>query len=131
MDIGETTKIFDFSAGHFLPGHNHCGKYHGHNYKLHITVSGKINPLTGFIIDFYDLKKIVEQAVWEVLDHSQEKSGLLNDALDFVPTCENLTVWIWDKIYLNLNCAGVQLKRVRLFETDDSYSDYYGERITN
>ena len=37
-----------------------CYNLHGHNYELFITVTGKINPKTGFVIDLKNLKHIVQ-----------------------------------------------------------------------
>src|SRR5512147_1914561 len=58
-----------FSAAHFLtlPGHV-CERLHGHNYRVAVTVEGPVDPVTGFVVDFAVLKRVV-RAVIEPLDH--------------------------------------------------------------
>ena len=43
--------------------------YHGHNYELIVSVTGEINPETGYVIDMGELKKIIKNEVEERLDH--------------------------------------------------------------
>ena len=70
------TKIYSFSAAHRLHNDKFSEKenkeifgkcnnpyYHGHNYELEIKVIGKINPLTGFVVDVKELKRIVNDKV--------------------------------------------------------------------
>ena len=82
------TKIFTFDACHHLPHYDGaCNKQHGHTYKLEVTVTGKVdrditNPKCGMIIDFKDLKKIVDDTVISNHDHSK-----LNDFFEN-PTAE-------------------------------------------
>ena len=54
--------------------------WHGHNYSLHITVKGRPDPLTGFIIDVKKLSVIIKEEVTDHLDHSN-----LNLDVDFIP----------------------------------------------
>ena len=88
---------FHYDAAHFLPkvpdGHK-CGRLHGHTYILTVTVDGPVRD-DGFIVDFADVKQIIEPVIKE-LDHR-----LLND----VPGLENPTVevqleWLWHRIAL-------------------------------
>jgi 6-pyruvoyltetrahydropterin/6-carboxytetrahydropterin synthase len=69
------TKIFRFEAAHALlhyPGS--CARIHGHSYELHVTVCARneteewIEGL-GIIMDFKDLKAIVQKNVIDLLDH--------------------------------------------------------------
>ena len=70
------TRHEEFETAHLLPGYNGgCGRLHGHSYKLEVTVSGPIiedetNPKCGMIIDFKDLKKIVNEVAVDKYDHS-------------------------------------------------------------
>ena len=43
--------------------------YHCHNYELIVSVTGKINPDTGYVIDMGKLKKIIKNEIEEKLDH--------------------------------------------------------------
>ena len=70
------TKIFHFEAAHALNGYDgKCRNIHGHSYELRVTVKGRPlnepgNPKNGMVIDFHDLKNIVNQEVIEIFDHS-------------------------------------------------------------
>ena len=63
-------KQFTFDAAHRLPNHKgKCKQMHGHTYKLEIGVTGNIQPATGMVVDFGDLKKIIQKQVIDLLDH--------------------------------------------------------------
>ena len=53
-----------------LVGHAKCGRMHGHNYRLDVTVgTGKLDPSKRYwVMDFGDLDKIVK-AILKPLDH--------------------------------------------------------------
>jgi len=90
----EVFKEFTFDSAHWLPnvpeGHK-CGRMHGHTYRVKLTVSGGINPHTGFVIDFGDLKAKAKPVI-DALDHQT-----LNDFIPN-PTCENLALYLAAKI---------------------------------
>jgi 6-pyruvoyltetrahydropterin/6-carboxytetrahydropterin synthase len=56
-----------FSASHFIPGHDKCGRLHGHSYTLHLVLYGE-KADDGMVMDFVDLKKALKKIVDE-LDH--------------------------------------------------------------
>ncbi len=63
-------KEFNWEMGHRLPDHpGHCRNLHGHSYRMVVEVEGEINPETGMLMDFSDLKAIVKPLVDE-LDHA-------------------------------------------------------------
>ncbi|WP_407431086.1 6-carboxytetrahydropterin synthase QueD [Arcticibacter sp.] len=89
-------KQFSFDSAHFLPyvSENHkCGRMHGHTYTLTVFLEGDVDPLTGWLVDFTDLKDAVDPLV-KSLDHRllNEIPGLEN------PTSERLAEWFWIKI---------------------------------
>ncbi|MDX1741038.1 MAG: 6-carboxytetrahydropterin synthase [Rhodothermales bacterium] len=98
--------------------------WHGHNYKLEVTVAGEPDPDTGYVIDLGDLKKVIQDRVISKLDHSN-----LNLDVDFMrgilPSSENLAVEIWKQIEPHLP-AGT-LHSVLLRETDSNSAEYRGE----
>ena len=99
---------------------------HGHNYVLEVSIRGKINPDTGWLVDLQDLNEIVKSRVVDLLDHSQ----IEEDIAWFKgkqPSSENILVWAWDQIKNQLN--GVDLYRLRLVETHSIYTDYFGPEI--
>jgi len=100
--------------------------WHGHNYNLFVTVKGKPDPMTGFVVDVKELSKIIKEHVIEKLDHCN-----LNLDVDFIPkgmqpTTENLVILIWQQ--LEPHIKGCQLHSVRLYETENIYAEYYGEK---
>ena len=99
--------------------------WHGHNYELHVTVEGPLDPETGFVIDFRDLKSLVDSRVIRDLDHKNLDldvpwmKGLISSA-------ENLVVAIWNRLADGLP-QGVELNKLILWETPRSYVEYTGE----
>jgi 6-pyruvoyltetrahydropterin/6-carboxytetrahydropterin synthase len=100
--------------------------WHGHNYKLEVTVKGTPDPLTGFVIDAKKLSVIIKEHVVDKLDHMN-----LNLDVDFIPkniqpTTENLVMLIWD--ILEPKLYGCKLYRIKLIETETIFVEYYGEK---
>lgn len=111
-------KEFSFDSAHFLPNHpGKCRNLHGHTYKLQIGIRGAVNPENGMVVDFGDIKHIVKNRILDMLDHQY-----LNSVLDFLPTAENMAIWIFDilqGIYGNMAF-------VRVWETPTSFAEYHG-----
>ena len=97
---------------------------HGHNYTLEVTVAGEVDPITGFVVDLKLLKDILETEVVSVYDHRH----LNHEVPEFaavIPTTENIAVAIWRR--LDGKVPHARLHRVRVYEMDDLFADYYGE----
>ncbi|WP_138501873.1 6-carboxytetrahydropterin synthase [Nostoc sp. PA-18-2419] len=118
-----------FSAGHRLaPNINpekygKCTRTHGHNYHLEITVKGKIDPRTGMIVDVDALKRVVEDYAVEPLDHSYLNKDIPYFA-EIVPTTENISLYINNLLTSPIQKLGVELYKVRLFESHELWADY-------
>jgi len=100
---------------------------HGHNYLLDVTVAGGVDPVTGMVVNLYDLKQMLEQVLVE-FDHK----NLQDDTPYFagrIPTTENLAVVLWDRIVEHLQ--GARLATLRLFEEEDLSVDYEGRLVEN
>jgi len=101
---------------------------HGHNYELHVTIEGQIDPVTGMIINLSDLKNHVNVVV-EKFDHKY----LNLDTLYFkqrIPTTENIALTLFDLISKELSGKGLfDLYKIRLYERADLYVDVYREDI--
>jgi len=66
---------FQFDAAHRLMHHKgKCKNLHGHTYRGEIEFVGKIDPETGMVQDFSDLKALVETQI-QAFDHTV----ILND----------------------------------------------------
>jgi 6-pyruvoyltetrahydropterin/6-carboxytetrahydropterin synthase len=105
------TRTFTFEAAHQLPWHTgKCRNLHGHSYRLEVTVEGPLGD-HGIVVDFADIKDVVERDVVAVYDHRY-----LNDLLDN-PTAELLAAEIWKTV----EAADLAVSRIRLWETADSF----------
>lgn len=117
----ELFKDFTFDSAHFLPHvpeDHKCRRIHGHTYRLRVYVDGPLDAQLGWVMDFADLKKVVDPLVKQ-LDHY-----LLNDLPGFEnPTCERIAIWFWDHIKPRVPI----LSRVILHETPTSGVEYRGE----
>jgi len=115
------TKAFRFEAAHNLPGYEGvCANLHGHSYRLEVTVEGEVQtegPNLGMVVDFSDLKRAVDYCIIKELDHKN-----LNDVLPFRPTAELMAAWILGKL-LKYSGDYAKIKRVRLWETGNSYAE--------
>ncbi|PKP02086.1 MAG: 6-pyruvoyl tetrahydrobiopterin synthase [Bacteroidetes bacterium HGW-Bacteroidetes-9] len=99
--------------------------WHGHNYELFVTVKGKVDPETGFLINLKELSRIINKLVVDKLDHKN-----VNVEVDFMAgrlaSSENLAIAIWEQLEKPVNDAGAQLHCVKLFETERNFVEYYG-----
>ena len=107
------TRSFTFEAAHHLPWHpGKCQRLHGHSYRLEVTVEGPLDH-QGIVVDFADIKRVVEREVVTRYDHTY-----LNDLFDN-PTAELIAQEIWK----TLEAAALPVAHIRLWETPDSWVD--------
>ena len=143
MSIIKITKQFSFEMAHALRNYDGlCRNIHGHSYKMDITLAGQPlhdenSPKNGMVMDFGDLKRLVNEEVISLLDHSLVLNAKTDTQLieilkqnyenivtvDFQPTTENLLNFIAGKIQSRLP-ETVTLTCVRLRETDTSYAEW-------
>lgn len=146
MSILRITKQFTFEMAHALCDYDGlCKNIHGHSYKMDITLAGtplhdETSPKNGMVMDFGDLKKIVNDNVVSKLDHAlvlnkkteNKVIEILREnyekvvVVDFQPTTENLLEHIAEILMKRLP-DGVKLCTVRLRETDTSYAEWCNE----
>ena len=97
--------------------------WHGHNYTLDVSVTGEVDPKTGYVVDLAKLKEIVNREVVDKVDHRN-----LNLEVDFmrdkIPTTENIVVAIWR--VLAPAVAPARLERLVLHATDNNAAEYRG-----
>ena len=95
---------------------------HGHNYRLEVTVGGPVDPVTGMVMNLADLDRLLRDQVVEPLDHS-----FLNYDIEYfaaiVPTCENIVLWLKDRLDPALDAIGISLKTLRLYESDVLFAE--------
>ena len=110
------TKIFTFDSAHRLYDYDGaCANIHGHTYKLEVTVTGPLAP--DMVVDFNDIKKIVESTVLPRIDHNY-----LNDVVPFNPTVENMAIWITDLLEEAFH-PPVRLQKIKLWENQRSFAE--------
>lgn len=97
--------------------------WHGHNYELEVSVRGEPDAETGYVIDLGALKNLLETSIVSRCDHRN-----LNLEVDFlrgiIPSTENLVIAFWNEIAPNLKSG--KLHRVRLYESERNFAEYYG-----
>jgi 6-pyruvoyltetrahydropterin/6-carboxytetrahydropterin synthase len=141
------TKQFSFETGHALYGYDgKCRNVHGHSYKLSVTVIGKPNNDNthvkyGMVIDFSDLKKIVQEEIVDVFDHATVFNGntphvelakeLENRGhnvllVDYQPTSEMMVIDFAAKIKKRLP-NNISLHSLKLQETETSYAEWFAD----
>ena len=98
--------------------------WHGHNFNLHVTVKGAPSEETGFVFDAKKLSIIIKEYVTDLLDHKN-----LNVEVEFLKgkicSIENLVMGIWNQLEPQMP-ASVTLHRLKLYETDKIYVEYFG-----
>lgn len=149
-------KTFSFDSSHQLIGHfGKCANLHGHTYKLEVKV--KTTPVLhpeqlghwkgeeyneqvsneGFVIDFYFLKKIVNELFVDKMDHAflsmgnepalplLKTTGVKIVELGFRTTVENMSRYIcW-----RLMKEGLPVHSVRMWETPTGWAETLAEDI--
>ncbi len=97
--------------------------FHGHNYELIVSVTGEIDPSTGFVMDMKVLKDLIKSEVEEALDHKNLNLEV-PEFKDLNPTAENIAVVIWNKLRSHIE-KNKDLEVV-LYETPRNFVTYSG-----
>lgn len=139
------TKEFSFEMAHTLAGYDGpCREIHGHSYRLFVTVRGvpeqdSTNPKYGMVMDFGDLKRIVNRLIVDRYDHGfvmreteqnraalEAMRGVFHKIIvtPYQPTCENMVEDFARVIAAELP-SGVELFSVKLHETATSFAEWY------
>ncbi len=141
MSVIRVTKEFRFEGAHALTGYDgKCRHIHGHSYRLFVTLKGEIkeqndHPKSGMVLDFSDLKKIVNDLIVEPFDHAlilrsdaalahEIKQSYCNVIItDFQPTCENLAQHFASLLKTHLP-EHLTLHSIKLYETPSSFVEW-------
>ena len=148
MATCEISKEIEFDAGHRVPSHGgKCKNPHGHRYRVRVTCVGRIidepgRPDNGMLVDFGNLKNIMNQKVHDVLDHGfiiwendehllaqMQDQGWLTIIFPYIPTAENIARWTWEVIEDVLETEfdnDLWLSEVAVWETPTSVAYYRG-----
>lgn len=120
-----------------------CRNIHGHSYNLQVTLIGEAkkepgHPKDGMVMDFSELKKVVNSQVVVRFDHALMVNSLFPESqikllkqttgrviiVDFQPTSENIVDYIAEILQQHLP-IGVSLFSIRLYETVTSYAEWF------
>lgn len=98
--------------------------YHGHSYVCDVTVTGTVDPVTGFVTDLGVLDRVLQHEVRERFDHA----NINLDVPDFadgrmIPSGENLARYIAERVQGALGTAA-RVTRVTVAE-DSALSATY------
>ncbi|MFV0266813.1 MAG: 6-pyruvoyl trahydropterin synthase family protein [Draconibacterium sp.] len=138
------TKRFDFEMAHALLAYNGvCKNVHGHTYELEVTLIGDAknqpgHPEDGMVMDFGQLKNIVNTKIIQFFDHAlvinaltpapqKEALALTTErltVLGFQPTSENLVTY-FAGILQQAFPSNVSLFSLRLYETKTSFAEWF------
>ena len=82
--------------------------YHGHSYVCDVTVSGDIDPLTGFVVDLGALDTILAREVHDRFDHRNVNLDVPEFADGkLVPSGENIARFIFERVASAMHAAGM------------------------
>ncbi len=97
--------------------------FHGHNYELIVSVTGKVDPETGFVIDVKVLKDLIKSEIEEAFDHKNLNIEVA-DFNELNPTAENIAIVIWNKLRPHIDASNAF--SVTLYETPRNFVSYSG-----
>ena len=97
--------------------------YHGHNYELIVSVTGEVDPVTGYVLDVKILKDFIKSEVEEAFDHKNLNIQVPEFA-DLIPSAENIALVIYNKLLPNIE-QGKSLEII-LYETPRNFVKYSG-----
>jgi 6-pyruvoyltetrahydropterin/6-carboxytetrahydropterin synthase len=95
--------------------------FHGHNYELIVSVTGPIDPNTGYVMDMKILKDYIKSEVEDAFDHKNLNLEV-PEFFDTIPTAENIVVVIYNKLKKILSVD--QSMEVVLYETPRNFVTY-------
>lgn len=144
------TKVLHTETGHRLTTYPHkCACLHGHSYKWEVTIESFDRDEVGFVMDYKDLKKILEKTIGQ-LDHGflfHKEDPLVKEfgvqgiqhkfrathggdgrifVLPFNPTSENILDWVAPEIN-DLLPDNIWVRRIKMWETASSYAVWNGK----
>ncbi len=115
------SKELVFDSAHFITDHpTKCSNLHGGRYLLHVKVQGRIDPVTGCVIDYGYLKRVAGRQIVERFDHHNLNYSTAK--LAWRSSTEMLCVYIWERLIPYLP----GLVELQLYETSQSWCNYRG-----
>jgi 6-pyruvoyltetrahydropterin/6-carboxytetrahydropterin synthase len=116
-------KDWSFEKNQAVFGKCNNPNFHGHNYELIVTVTGPIDPETGYVLDVKILADLIKEKVEDRFDHKNLNVDTV-EFQDLNPTAENIAVVIWNLLKPNLP-SNLEVEIV-LYETPRNFVTYKG-----
>ena len=113
-DDATNTKIF---------GKCNNPNYHGHNYELIVSLTGSIDPATGYVMDMKSLKDLIKSEIEDAFDHKNLNLEV-PEFKNLNPTAENIATVIWNKLRSHISMD--KELEVVLYETPRNFVTYSG-----
>ncbi|KAK2173612.1 hypothetical protein NP493_863g00033 [Ridgeia piscesae] len=102
--------------------HPNC---HGHNYTVEVHLKGKVDPVTGMVLNITDLKQYMKVAIMDVMDHKSIDKDIPYFK-ETVSTAENIAVFIWQSLCQIMPDPSL-LYEIKVHETDKNVAFFRGE----
>lgn len=99
--------------------------FHGHNYDMTVSITGHIDPETGYVMDVKILSDLIKEEIENRFDHKNLNLDVPEFA-DLNPTAENIVVVIWDKLRAKIKPE--HDIEVVLYETPRNFVTYRGDK---
>ena len=117
------SKEFKFEASHILPRHpGKCSQLHGHSWRLVVEAWGKVQQETQFVLDYAELKKIVQPLV-DLFDHKH-----LNCFIRY-PSSENVATFVAYQLLGEMEKHNVWRYQVRVSETESTWAVWSSDQV--
>ncbi len=118
------TKKLVFDSAHYITDHDEkCKNLHGGRYDIEISIKDRIDPMTGFVVDYSLIKKVVKNLIIDKFDH--KTLNLTCPELSWRSSTEFLSIVIWEILIPYLP----NLERIKIYETSSSYCEFKGNNL--
>lgn len=95
---------------------------HEHEYGLEVTLSGQVDPETGFLVDLVALDRALEELIGPL--RCRNLAEAIPEVRDgMMPSTENLARWFFERLERFVPPPG-RLVRVRLSESDSLSAEF-------
>ncbi len=122
--VATVVKELVFDSAHYITDHpGKCSNLHGGHYALKVKVKDRIDPATGFVVDYGYLKNVVKRLVVDRLDH--QNLNYVGAELAWRSSTELLCIYIWERLIDYLP----GLVELQIHETEQSYCCYRGPSL--
>lgn len=101
-------------------------EYHGHNYELIVSVTGAIDPITGYVMDLGVLSDLITREIEARMDH-RNLNTQVPEFKTLNPTSENIAAQCWRWLRPHIDTQ-LQLK-VTLYETPRNFVEVSGVEV--